>query len=213
VGRDSTAVAKGTGVAVLLCGSILIIWQVAGVGHDSGSYFSLVRTLAALCINMWIHSDDLCITQRNFTEISRVGEDMTARLWLEVKDKNDEFSECVGRIEIGICVACPFSHPASVPGTHILFLFCVQKLAQRMEATKINDNCSVDAATRRGCTCLHPLNVKSRSSLFAIKSSQSSSRVGSTIVHAAAAGSLGHLPIMMHFSAAAFKCGHPKASE
>jgi len=50
--------------------------------------------------------------QRNFTEISRVGEEVTARLWLEVKDKNDEFSECVVRSEIvNLCCSHTPPHP------------------------------------------------------------------------------------------------------
>ena len=34
--------------------------------------------------------------QRNFAEISRIGAEVTATLWLEVRHKNNEFSECVG---------------------------------------------------------------------------------------------------------------------
>ncbi len=34
-------------------------------------------------------------SQRNFAEIVRSGVQMTAKLWLEVRHKNNEFSECV----------------------------------------------------------------------------------------------------------------------
>jgi hypothetical protein len=33
------------------------------------------------------------VAQRNFTEIAHVGGEVTASLWLEVKNKNDEFGE------------------------------------------------------------------------------------------------------------------------
>ena len=80
--------------------------------------------------------------QRNFTEISRVGEEVTARLWLEVKDKNDEFSECVVRSEI-VNLCCSHPPPPTHSGTRFPFLSWLKGLARSTKATGINDACSV----------------------------------------------------------------------